>query len=647
MTVNASVSTRKSVPGGPPARGGAELAERLFVPWERLGWEYVQPAPPAPSPEADRAPVWVDPLGRPPAAWPGTAGPWAPPPPAPARSSAGAALPLGGCGSLVLAFFLIGGIVAYGGTVAMGVAAVLVVGVATAVVPGVRKRMVKARFQRERDLALAAYELELARWRERVARHDEAERRRYAAAERWYPLTPRSEPERIDVFGGTSDGWASLLTTVGCSLLATGADALVLDFTEQGVGDDLAAFAAQQGSSVRQLTLPDEWSRWHPLAGLEADELAELLADVVSGVRASAGSAGTADSRALDTELFGTVLARLDRPWTHRRLAAGLRVLRRLHDPATQTTLKEHETELLTGAIDAVGHSAPVEQELQFLTSVLDLLAAMEPHDVSVNDDGRDVLTAAGLAVVRTAGRQARRKDVLDRVVFHRVIRALHDRARKRGTQFLVVAGADHLGRDPLEELVRQAERSGVRLVLMFERLRGDLHGLLGGRDSATLLMRLGNAREATTAAEFVGRDHTFVLSQLTQQVGATFTEGVAASRGVTTGESQNSSISLSDGHFGKVSVPFASASRSMSVNTSRSDTWQNTVNQSVAESTTTGRTVSRVYEFTVEPTTVQSLPATAFVLVEVGPRGRRVALGDCNPGIALLDRVASAPREL
>src|SRR6184192_2630751 len=43
------------------AMANNELADRLFVPWERLGWEFVPPAPPAPSPDADREPVWVEP----------------------------------------------------------------------------------------------------------------------------------------------------------------------------------------------------------------------------------------------------------------------------------------------------------------------------------------------------------------------------------------------------------------------------------------------------------------------------------------------------------------------------------------------------------------------------------------------------------
>ena len=569
-----------------------------------------------------------------------------------APNPAGAALrviaaPLIGCFLMIGVFFLFGVAAAFGfRLISVGIDVVIALAILGALAPRLRKRVALARFRRQRDAAYLAHQAELAAWQERVARHNEAERRRRAAALRWYPVTPWSAPERIDVFGGTPDGWASLLATLGCSLLHGQASIVVLDFTEQRVGDGLAEFAARHGYPVRQATLPDEWSTWRPLAGLSVNEAAELLADVVHGMRASTGTAGSVDGRALDAELCAAVLAGLDRPWTFRRITAGIRVLRRLHDHHGTGVLTTAEVGQLTSAIDTVGHTDRVAQELQFLGSVLDLLAAEEPDLPGPDEDDRhELLAGSGLAILRTTGTHRRGKDVLDRVVLHRVIRGLHDHTRLADRQILVVAGADQLGREGLEELTRQAERTGVRLVLMLERLRSDVQDLLGGRYSATVLMRLGNAREATAAAEIIGRDHTFVLSQLTRQVGATFTEGTASTHGMSDGVSDSRSASVSDGRIGRYSVPFAAVTNSMSVTRARTETWQDTVNRSLAESVTTGQTVSRVYEFTVEPTTVQSLPATAFVLVEAGPTGRRVVLGDCNPGVALLDWVASDPR--
>jgi hypothetical protein len=48
------------------------------------------------------------------------------------------------------------------------------------------------------------------------------------------------------------------------------------------------------------------------------------------------------------------------------------------------------------------------------------------------------------------------------------------------------------------------------------------------------------------------------------------------------------------------------------------------------------------VYEFAVEPTQIQSMPVTAFIFVGASRGQRQVVAADCNPGISLLDRVAS-----
>jgi hypothetical protein len=238
-------------------------------------------------------------------------------------------------------------------------------------------------------------------------------------------------------------------------------------------------------------------------------------------------------------------------------------------------------------------------------------------------------------------------------VVFHRLLHELRT-SRVQGQQVLVVAGADHIGRESLEALTRQARRVGVRLVLLLEHLRGETKQVLGSSDSAAILMQLGNAQEAAAAAEFIGRGHKFVLSQLTHQIGKTFTTGTGYSRGVTEGTSETTSHSQTSGTNTSTGGGAArslgrnwSQTSSDSLTTSRARTWQESVNRSVADSTNDGTTLGRVYEYTVEPTTIQSMPPTAFVLIESGTSGRRVIMGDCNPGIALRQRVSSQPLPL
>jgi hypothetical protein len=319
--------------------------------------------------------------------------------------------------------------------------------------------------------------------------------------------------------------------------------------------------------------------------------------------------------------------------------------------------LSDAEIAALAAEVDSVGHGGQVEQELQALAGALESLAAEEaaaagpdPRDGVGDADAVPPEPGAELTVIATAGAHQRRKELLDRLVFHRALHDLRTRPADGPRGTLIVAGADRLGVDALETLTRQARRTGTRLILLMERLRQELEELLGGPDCASILMRLGNAREAAAAAQFIGREHRFVLSQLTVQVGQTFTEGVAQSRGsqesVSEGTTSGTNASFGGFSMGEVPVPIFSfgSSSSRTTTTSRAETWQNTVNQSTSDTTTRGATGARSYDFAVEPTAIQGLPATAFILVEAGAARRRVVLADCNPGIALLERVAPAP---
>lgn len=588
------------------------LSDRLFVPAERWGWEYVDPGPLVPGPDAAGEPVWQEP----------------PAPPEVARLQArdeevrakqraafrraspglGCMVTLVGV-SVVLAIVSGSGVTSpTNGEVTALVVVLIVLAAVLAIrlgLPRYRLRMAVERAQRGRDARYAEYLRARALWQARIAEHDAAERARHATAPLWYPLALWSGARRVDVFGGTWDGWACLLATAGSALLAAGHRIVLVDFTEQDVGGGLAGYATAQRYPVTHVEAPRQWSS---TASLSADELAVLLSDAVYSARIGV------DARALHGELLTTVLDRLDRPWTLARIVAALTVLR--HNRS---------------------------DEAQFLASTLEPLARLE----SADDEPPDPWTTPGLTVISTVDPQHRRKDLVDRIVFHRVV---HD-VRADGATVLVVAGADHIGHEGLERLARQARRTGVRLVLMLERLRGASSELLGGHDGATLLMRLGNATEAAAAAEFIGRGHRFVLNQLTEQVGRTFTDGVATSIGAQDGYSESESASTDVGFAGiaqgEVPMPVFTTSvhQSGSVTTSRTRTWHETVGRSVADHATTGRTLTRVYEFTVEPTAVQSLPPTAFVLVENGPTGRRVVLADCNPGISLLPRLAAEPR--
>ncbi|PXX71330.1 hypothetical protein DFR70_101752 [Nocardia tenerifensis] len=584
------------------------LAVRLSVPRERWGWVFTVPAPPTPSPARACAPRWAE----------------QPPPPkltrlreqsrrAPVFLGVGSAISVWATGMAAAFGFALWPIVLPAGVL-----------VSAGWCARTRRRYSAARreYQSWRTGEIARFEAAQAEWAARVAEHDRREQRRIATTTLWHPLRLGPDSARVDVFGGTADGWAGLLGTLGASLLADGARLLVLDFTEQRVAAELAELGRLCGHPAAVTVLPE--GELDLLAGLTPAEVGEVVAEAVATLREP--GAQSAQTRGLDAELVELVAANLVSPVTFGRIAAGIRLLRSISESEHETTLSGEEIRRVNRLLDVVGSSESARTELRFLGGLLSLL------DEGTGRRAADSTTwpKAGLRVIATEDANPRRKDLLDRVVFHRVLHGLRcGRPSGRGG-VLVVAGADHLGLAGVEALARHARRAGVRLVLLIEHLRGDLVQLLGGSDSASILMRMGNAAEAAAAADFVGRGHRFVLSQLSDQIGRSFTEGVSD----TTGDSLTATTT--EGYSG--------AAVNVSDSVSRAATWSSTTSWSGSDSTSSGRTYARAYEYSIEPTTFQALPVTAFILVETVAGARRVVAGDCNPGIALLDRVAPEP---
>jgi hypothetical protein len=634
--------------------GALELTRRLFVPRERWGWEYVDPEGPGPDPA--RKPYWVEPS-----------------PPdtraleerrrrlqskTPVRLTAAAILMLlsifdWGQGWLFLpfqAFFLVSGAL-------LATRHLRRLWAAKREYVEIRQAAADHRADQWRQ-----YQVALAAWQDDVRAHEAAVAQRRSRAQLFFPLGPRSAPARLDVFGGTGDGWASLLATAGASVLAAGSGVLLLDLSERSVGEGLAVLADAAGHPVEVDELPVDLGRLGLLADLPADDVADALADAFDSARRTGDDPSL---RALDADLLAAVARCLDGPPSFAALAAGLRVLARIDEPGGQpSSLSPEEAGRILGRADLVGTSPRAVDELQYLRTSLEALAdAEEPTATATatSGTGPGVRAAAaglrwspprGLRVLATSSRDtsARRKDLTDRVLFQVVLHQLRRRRAADTPMMLVVAGADHLGRAGLEAMARHAEISGVRLVYMFERLAGDGEPFLGGGGSASVLMRLGNAREAAAAAEFIGRGHVFVLSQLTEQIGKSFSTSDASSVGGQTSVSETEGTSRSSGGvraqggiFSRLAGSHTSKGWNRSVTVSRSSTWERTHSISEGDQLNRGATLERSYEFTVEPTAIQQLPPTAFVLVD--PAGlRRAVSGDCNPGIVLLPRVGDQP---
>lgn len=601
------------------------LLERLFAPEPRWGWEYVQPPSPRPSAEAASPPEWHD------------------PPPADTRSIEAARrkawskiLRRGPVAAIVLVAGLTE--LAHGGIIV--VVAVLVLSYfwfGPIVLAKPRAAAARRKVERERAARRAAYDAELERWRGRLDAHEAAERRRADAALLWYPLRVESQPGRVDVFGGTPAGWASLIGTFGSALLTAGSSVVVLDFSEGDVGAGLSALAAHRSFAVRRLEVPAELSRLRLLEGLSAEDVAEILAAAASTAR---DTQDKAETRALDADLLATVTKRLDGSFTLARLSAGLQVLRRVYDGGDDGPLSPYEEARLAAQVDTVGHTERVENELRYLSNLIDLLAGDEHTPGAEGDDSP--AGGAPLTLVVSNTHSERRLQFTESLVLHAVLHQLRAGVDRLSADVVIIAGGARLGTEVLEALARHARRRGIHVIFMLEHLRGDLEQFLGGSGSAALLMQMPNPKEAELAARFIGKGHKFVLSQVTRSAGETRTSSGGTSTGTSYGTSltENSSGPFVDG------VSFGPFGRTWSSTESRTQSRQATQGWSEARATTSGTIDARVYEYTVEPATLQSLPQTAFVLVEAGGAGRRVRFGDCNPGILALDRVSDAPRD-
>src|SRR5262249_59664124 len=97
---------------------------------------------------------------------------------------------------------------------------------------------------------------------------------------------------RVDVFGGTGDGWASLITTVGSSLLCSGGRVMVIDLSEQHVADGLAAFAETAGFTVSNVELLRDAPSGMLLQGLTREDVAEVVASGLATIRSSWDAVG-------------------------------------------------------------------------------------------------------------------------------------------------------------------------------------------------------------------------------------------------------------------------------------------------------------------------------------------------------------------
>jgi hypothetical protein len=478
----------------------------------------------------------------------------------------------------------------------------------------------RGRWMREVAAANAAYRGQYAEWDRARQAYLAAEQARLTDSPQWYAIRP-DPMRRLDVFGGSAAGWEMLLVSAGCPLMGAGGRVSVVDLSQEDVVQGLLRAATRDGRPCTQVTLPAQSAAADLFAGLSATAVADVLTETVHGGDNTLDQA----ARGIDARVLGAVTEVLGASVTVDRICAALRVLLRQEQPPDEgSPLSGSEHDMLSGMFGETFRRS-TEMRIAALESLLHQLTAI----------GRDIGRAvplyspgAQLQVITIAEDSSSLASALTaQFVLHLLL------ARMRGTedsptadQTVVVAAADVLPHTSVEQLSQICHRRGIRLVLLFRHLRDHSEKLIGGADTV-FVMRLGNAAEAARAAEFIGREHRFVVHQLTM------TE--------TSGTSDSVNLSQTAGFQRSSSHGFGGGSRSSSESTNVSRGTTQGGSSSVASAG--GR--QRVYEFVVEPTALQSLPETMFVFVDRSRRGGpRARVGDCDPRILSLPGVCDEP---
>ncbi len=527
---------------------------------------------------------------------------------------------------------------------------------------------------RGEELRVAAFaearHRQLAARQEQHARELRAWKQRGQARRRqpqWYPVALPTSVHRVDVAGGTLAGWSALVTMIAAPRLAAGGDVTVLDLTEGGVATDLLAVARHAGIGPLVWVLPTDLPQLELGALLPPEVLADVLAQTVSAADGPAGPAtvGTADP-AKDAALLGSILQALGADPSMPQLIAGLRVLGQIGGPAEHLGSGGLTHDQLARIANLAGRAAgPLATERAW--SIEARLRVLAPLATALADRPPSRLNVAWLD--RRAG------SVANGVLAAYLVVALTAVLRQtppgtRWQQTICLLGAERLPAGLLDRLCDAAEITGAGLVLGYRSIPAHVRERLGRGDAAVGFMRLGNAEDARVAAEQIGTEHRFVVSQLTDTVGMSLTDTVGASYTSTVGTADSvagsDSVTRSTGRSRGRSrpgafAPFAdftgSASRDLSSSASSCDSrsitagisdgtsWGWSTSRAVGSSDSAAMTVQRSRESVVEQHELQQLPQSAVVLCYPAPGGRQVLLADANPAIMALPTATLATR--
>jgi hypothetical protein len=484
----------------------------------------------------------------------------------------------------------------------------------------------------EAQRAEGDYAAATAAWQERIAQFEAAERRRLQGSPVWYPI-PFSRDTRVTcLFGGSPLAWTAALTTLGASLLGSGAEVLIGDLSRRLTVDVLCELARAAGIASAETILPWSAPDSDLLVGVTWSELSNVLVEVLHSAQRDLDVSRR--ERQEDRSVIREVAACLD-PSARvsiARLRGALLVVQGVAIGDSAASIDPAERHRLSALFNEVQrtHGGVLERVIRIERALrdFDLLDRAAADNAGRGDEqaARRNPAADEPAHLRVIGVDKRadelENDRLVDLIFQLLLRRV--RAGSAHADVLIVLGADRIRREAIESLIDHADQGHTAVVLMFEHLRQDAIELIGAGAAAAFLT-LGNHREAREASEFIGSQYKWVES----------THTASASRSLT----RTPTITHTTTTSGEVGLPFRAAlAHEKTKSRSYSEAFGQSIEYSVGE--------ERVREAMIEPEVLMALPATGMIRVEVLPGGRRTVTNlDCHPDIAASPRVAPASR--
>jgi len=521
-------------------------------------------------------------------------------------------------------------------------------------------------FRADQESRLFAWQAEHAR----QVREWQSRRRAFESQKRWYAVALPAAIDRVDVAGGTLPGWSALLTMTAAHQLAVGGAVTVLDLSGGAVAADLLQVARGGGIEPAVWVLPSDLPRLDLTASLDATDLADVIALSV----AAADERGSTAGLAIDTAILERVVGVLGagRGVRLASVTAALRTLAQVGDPRADVAaglLTEQELSQLSalfgqGATDRVvlERALSIEAQLRKLAA-----AGSEPIEPP-----RSRLRV--VAIDKRVGPLSARLlgSFVVTALTHLLGQAQPSQAAagQLWQQTLYLLGAERLRDDVLDRLTDVCENSRSGLVLAYRSMPPQVRQRIGRGNACVAFMRLGNAEDARAAAEQIGTEHRFVLSQLTETVGTSVTDTTGVSYTSTVGESASLATSATDSEslsrgsgqsrsapssflpFGGGSSRSAETSRShgssqsesLTAGISTSTAWGMSTSRAAGDSESLARSMQRSREFVVEAAELQRLPPTAMIVSYGTATGRHVVLADANPAIGGLAVATTSP---